>query len=253
MQPRAERLGRMLTVTTDLFVEQERTLFLHRLGKNVARALDIGCGNGAYMEKIHTRFPDIELTGVEIDEDMYRQALGRQNRKLAFVRGSYERLDGTAPYDAVLARLVVPHIRDLTQWARWLRAHTHERSIVIVIDFDDRRYREDERLPLFSAMYKQSRQALRRTGFLTLPDALRVEMRQAGFVHCEAKTYAVRVEGPQRKSLFGAYMRHATEYLLDSPISAERERELSAWTGHPETALDIPMFGMTFAVDRGAL
>ncbi|MEF3301640.1 methyltransferase domain-containing protein [Paenibacillus sp. GYB003] len=251
MQTKAERLGRMLTVGADLMFGRERELLLAPLiGANVASALDIGCGNGAYMARLSDAFPGVKLTGVEIDEAMYRQAsaLNGESRRWNIVRGGYESLTGTGPYDAIIVRLVAPHIPDRAEFARWLAAHTHDRSLLFVIDFDDGRYRGWDGLPLFSSLYEDARRQLKgRRGFLQLPDQLKLEFRQAGFEPIRTESYAIRADRRESREKCRDYMRFATEYLLDEPIDRLRERELADWLERPDAELEIPMFGIVFA------
>jgi ubiquinone/menaquinone biosynthesis C-methylase UbiE len=247
METRADRLDRMLNVTAELFFELERSMFFRKFGERTMSSLDIGCGNGAYAAKIGARFPDMRLTGVEIDVEMYRKAMVRQEGNLTYIQGSYEQLRGDSPYDAVIARLVVLHIQDRDGFVKWVYDHTSDGGTVIVIDFDDARYRENEKLPLFSTLYKKARQSLRRKRtLLELPDALRLEFCHGGFVHLDTERYSIRADSPERKYRLCEYMRLATEYLLDAPISADRERELAAWLDEPGAFQEIPMFGIRF-------
>ncbi|RKN84129.1 class I SAM-dependent methyltransferase [Paenibacillus ginsengarvi] len=249
MDTKAERLGRMLNVTADLFFDtEERLLYRQLFVQRRIKALDLGCGNGAYMAKLAACYPHMEWTGVELDEAMYRQALSRQGHNMSFVHGSYESLTGCGSYDAVLARLVMLHIPDRLSLARWLAEHTHEGSVVVIVDYDDSRYRPDEKLPLFSELYAKARHALRgKRSFLELKSALLLELRQAGFVSLGTTLYALREESGQTRKALAEYMRTATEYLLDCPISPERERELNDWLTGPEPVMDVPMFGSVFA------
>lgn len=256
METKADKLGRMLNVTTDLFMDMEQALFYRRyLNDGVSTVLDIGCGNGAYMARLGEAYRDIRFTGVELDEAMYRQAVAkeRDGSKIDFVLGSYESLSGTGPYDAVILRLVAAHIRHRGHLADWLADHTHKRSIVIVIDFDDRRYGGLEELPLFSALYKDARRSLKvgKRTFLELRDALPLEFGEAGFVPLAAETYSLVTSTPEQKKQCRDYMRAATEYMMDEPITPNRERELTEWLERSETVVEIPMFGIVFG--KGAV
>ncbi|MDF2719436.1 MAG: class SAM-dependent methyltransferase [Paenibacillus sp.] len=247
MDTRADRLDRMLNVTAELFFELEQSMFFRQFGKRGMATLDIGCGNGAYMANIGAYFPDMRLTGVEIDVEMYRKAVVRQGKNLAYIQGSYERLHGSGPYNAVIVRLVVLHIQDRDGFVKWVYDHTSDDGTVIIIDFDDARCRENDKLPLFSSLYSKARRTLRgeRT-FLELPDALRLELCHRGFVHLDTERYSIRADRSDIKRQFYEYMRLATEYLLDAPISADRDRELAAWLEDPDASHEIPMFGIRF-------
>ena len=43
--------------------------------QKVKRILDVGCGHGGYLHRLHKKFPDINLTGIEADPDVQKKAL----------------------------------------------------------------------------------------------------------------------------------------------------------------------------------
>jgi SAM-dependent methyltransferase len=244
----------MLNVTADLFFDMEMSLFFRRFGEKRMTMLDIGCGNGTYLACISDQYPGMRLTGIEIEEEVFRKAQVKRKENLTFVHGSYEQLTGAGPYDTILARLVVPHIGNRNSFVQWLYEHTTEQSTVIVIDFDDSRYHGNVKLPLFSSLYKQARQSLKQRGtFLELRDALLLEFRHAGFIDLGTERYSVRTDRDDLKRMCRDYMRLATEYLLDAPISAEREDELAAWLDDSDSFQEIPMFGIVFGKSSGVL
>ncbi|PYI55901.1 class I SAM-dependent methyltransferase [Paenibacillus flagellatus] len=249
-----ERLDRMLNVTAELFFGKEAELFFRRFEGGRDSLLDIGCGNGAYLGRLAAAYPGLGLTGIDPEERLLRKAKDAPSLAQAarFLHGGYDVLTGDETYDTILARLVVLHLPDRDHWGHWLAERTRERSELVVIDFDDDRYCGDDRLPLFTALYKRARRTLRGPrSFVPLPDALRLALEPYGFERLRVERYEVRADKPDTKRLLRDYMRLATEYMTGEPISAERERELLDWEDDPASDQRIPMFGAVFARRKG--
>lgn len=251
---RVIRLARMLEVTTELFLHTEVALFFSDLLARKTSLLDVGCGNGAYIAGLVGLYSQLDATGIEIDSGMYSEALSRQQERIQFMRGSYENWGGQPPADIILARLVVLHLLDRMAFVRWASEHVSPGGHVIVIDYDDSRFQENEALPLFMDLYRQTRRRINRERtFLTLPDTLRIEFAAAGMSLERTERYSLRADRPELKQKFAEYMKLATEYMLDAPIGSDRERELALWLDKPEAQVEIPMFGCRFADKGGRL
>lgn len=248
MNDRVDLLDQMLHITTDLFLETECSLLLDDLPEAPTTILDIGCGNGAYLAKLKERYPFADCTGVELDRPMYMKAALRNDRGMNLIHGSYEQLDEQTALDLIIARLVILHIENVGEFVKWIYNRLHPLSRVVIIDFDDARFRGNERLPLFLSLYRQARQSLRgRRTFLELPDALKLEFQYGGLAVTGTKRYAVRADSPSKKAALYSYMKLSTEYLLGEPLSAERADELDEWLHDPDADMEIPMFGMSLA------
>lgn len=251
---RAIRLDRMLEVTAELFLKTEAAMFFSDLLARKASLLDVGCGNGAYAAGLVGLYSQLEATGIEIDAGMYSEALSRQRERLHFMSGSYENWGGQPPADIILARLVVLHLPDRMAFVRWASEHVSPGGHVVVIDYDDSCFQENEALPLFMDLYRHTRRRMnRKRTFLTLPDALRIEFAAAGMRHERTERYSLCAERPEQKQKLAEYMKLATEYMLDAPIGSDRERELALWLDKPDAQVEIPMFGCRFADKGGRL
>jgi 2-polyprenyl-3-methyl-5-hydroxy-6-metoxy-1,4-benzoquinol methylase len=236
----------MLTLTTELFFELEKGYFLTGLEERSLKLLDVGCGNGEYLSHIHQSFPHLSLTGIEIDKSIYQKALLRSNPHLAIYHSSYDNIPVSEIYDWVMARLVILHIPDKQHFLRWLHQHTHHQSTILILDIDNDQLQENSQLPLFTALYKQSRQSLHTSKLLDLKDALRLEFQHAGFHHLSTKPYTITSDDPMVKQKLYMYMRLVTEYILGSPIPVAISEELFSWLIDPNGYHEIHMFGMEF-------
>ncbi len=68
------------------------------------RILDIGCGTGRLLKLLGTRFPQVDLTGLDLAENMLRQAAERLPSSVCLVQGDAEQLPfADASFDLVVS------------------------------------------------------------------------------------------------------------------------------------------------------
>jgi len=82
------------------------------LPEHTANILDLGIGTGLELEAIYVRFPDAQVTGVDMAEDMLRKLRERfPDRTIETICGSYLDMDfGAARYDAVVSVMSLHHL-----------------------------------------------------------------------------------------------------------------------------------------------
>lgn len=105
------------------------------------RLLDLACGTGTFAVLAKQRAPDCEIVGVDIDADVLAIARRKAERATAAVR--FERraitdeLTDLAPFDRVVASLVMHHLDAATRVTALLRAHGALRpgGRIHVVDF----------------------------------------------------------------------------------------------------------------------
>jgi ubiquinone/menaquinone biosynthesis C-methylase UbiE/acyl carrier protein len=104
-----------LNAQVDLFWNQELSLY-QRLGlKNGMRLLDCGCGPGYVLEKLHTLYPGLECTGIEVDEQLVAVAKGsvveKNLNRCRILQQSVTAMElPDDSFDFVVARLVLEHV-----------------------------------------------------------------------------------------------------------------------------------------------
>jgi len=240
----------MLTATTDLFLPVEKQLFLdYPAEASPLRILDVGCGNGEYISRLSRLYPQWSCTGLEMDNGIYQYARKKETSKLTFVHSSYENYASDEPYDLVLVRLVAAHIQDQGHFMQWLRERTHQHSTVIIIDIEDaEESRWKDLLPLFSSLYQQIRQPLRRSRLLRLRDSLSLEARSRGWNNQQLIRYQAKAETADTKLLMYRYMQMVTAYHYGFPLPAEREAELDHWLADRDQSFEVHMFGLLLKI-----
>ncbi|MCB1625852.1 MAG: methyltransferase domain-containing protein [Pseudomonadales bacterium] len=96
------------------------------------RIIELGCGAAAMVRKLLTRFPDSEVTGVEVDERQHAKSLAAPQARLQFVAGVAQAIPSAdAEFDLALMLKSLHHVpsesmtQALTEAARILRPGGH--------------------------------------------------------------------------------------------------------------------------------
>lgn len=98
-----------------------------------ARVLDVGCGNGVYLDQLRTR--GIDATGCDLSRGMLSAAAGRLgSSRTQLVNASATRLPfATAAFDVVLAPHMLYHVDDRPAAARELRRVLRQGGRCVVV------------------------------------------------------------------------------------------------------------------------
>lgn len=106
-----------LNAQVDLFWEQEHSLY-KRLGlKDGMAVLDCGCGSGYLLEKLHTLYPSMVCTGIEISDFLFISAsnaiISKKLTRCHVYKQSILKTDlPDNAFDFVVVRLVMEHLPD---------------------------------------------------------------------------------------------------------------------------------------------
>ncbi|REE91678.1 methyltransferase family protein [Paenibacillus taihuensis] len=239
----------MLSLTVQLFYERERSLVLHEPLQSASSVLDIGCGNGAYLEAVKQDYPHLRCTGLEKDERIYRFTAARTAPGLQFVQADYrEQTPWAEPFDVVIVRLVVLHLPDVGHFLTWLRSVTHAGSLIIVIDLDD-----DATGPLpayclrrFETLFRASRKPLLDRFPKPVGDRLAELMSAFGGFQTKLQSYHILAEDGETKRLMHRYMETVTRIMQSGHLSDERKQELDHWLSEEYFSYRAGMFALSF-------
>jgi ubiquinone/menaquinone biosynthesis C-methylase UbiE len=245
MRAKEDVLADMLKLTTELLYDAEKNLIWDSLIGEGTKLLDVGCGDGSYLNRIRKSFPEAELTGVEVNEYLFRRAMQSSGGKISYICGSYDSIPKGQMYDIVLMRLVVHHLSDKQHLANWLKSVTHSRSVVLIIDIDEDSLHWNPLLPLFSDLYLQFRRMLPKSRLLDVKDALKLEFEHEGLVYRSCTTYLVGGIEPSIKRRMHAYMLLVAEFLLGPSVPADYVNELQVWLDDPAGTHSFHMFSMS--------
>jgi len=79
----------------------------------VNRLLDLGCGTGLELERLFERFPDMEVTGIDMSAEMLKKLAEKYDGKsLRLICGSYFDEDFGGLYDIVLSTYSLHHFSE---------------------------------------------------------------------------------------------------------------------------------------------
>ena len=79
----------------------------------VKRLLDLGCGTGLELDRLFERFPDVEVTGIDMSAGMLDKLKPKhQDKKLRLICGSYFDTAFGGPFDCVLSTYSLHHFSE---------------------------------------------------------------------------------------------------------------------------------------------
>jgi 2-polyprenyl-3-methyl-5-hydroxy-6-metoxy-1,4-benzoquinol methylase len=138
---------------TDFAIPQELSFYFTSAQWHEARnVLDIGSGNGYYLEQIAALFPEKRYTGIDASGELVDIANRERCREnLAFEVGHL--LEHTGTYDFVLMRLLLQHVDDIPAALDRVAEMTRPGGTALIIDANDAVRFFYPRLPQFTAFF----------------------------------------------------------------------------------------------------
>jgi len=111
--------------------------------------LDIGCGYGAVARSIARRVPDVEVTGIDMDQPRLSQALAAQNpRNLKFVLGDVLEDLPSGHWDVVVLSNILEHIDQRVDFLVRVVARTNAGKLLIRVPLFERHWHNPLRAEL---------------------------------------------------------------------------------------------------------
>lgn len=125
---------------TDFCMPQELSVYYNSLHWiNSTTVLDIGTGNGYYLDKLADRFPEKTFLGIDNAPDLVK--LAKKNTTSKNITFGVEDLDSmSGTYNFVIMRLLLQHLSDPLKAMKKVYAVTRPNSCCLIIDaFDELR------------------------------------------------------------------------------------------------------------------
>jgi SAM-dependent methyltransferase len=143
----------MQRIQTDFAIPQELSFYFTSPQWHEARTvLDIGSGNGYYLEQIAALFPEKTYTGIDTSAEL----VGIANRERSKKNVTFETtglLDHTGTYDFVLMRLLLQHLDDIPAALDRVAQMTRPGGTALIIDANDTVRYFYPKLPQFTAFF----------------------------------------------------------------------------------------------------
>ena len=90
----------------------------------VRRMLDLGCGTGLELEQLFSLYPDMEVTGIDMSQEMLKKLSEKfPGKKLHLICGSFIEEDFSGPFDHVLSTYALHHFSEESKLGLYRKIH----------------------------------------------------------------------------------------------------------------------------------
>jgi len=168
-----------LTRWSFLFGRQHIVNLSAQFCSNPKRILEVGCGTGKNLKRLHKKFPNAQLTGIEISEPMLRIARSKCGHihNLNLIHDAYDRSIDPKSYDLILFSYVLTMVNPGFEACLTAARHDLEADgILAITDFDS------SRSPIFKNWMAKNH--------VRMESQLRHEIQQNGWGIVDERTYA---------------------------------------------------------------
>lgn len=216
--------------------------------KDANHVIDFGCGNGAYMKLLSTRYPDKCYTGVEIIPELATLATHRANNaNCECICGSFADLPPSTSFDFLLLRFVTSYLPDRTALWQWVSDHASIQAGILIIDADDSNFYIEPQLPAFFEEVLRFYERVDETGGQRdVRKIIQNELRDIGFEQTYSQNIVVHSDTSGRREAMQVYLSLGTEYDTGSPLPTEIAAELHDWLLTPTSFAQYGIFGSLF-------
>jgi len=154
--------------------------------------LDLGCGTGLELERLFAKFPDMEVTGIDMSGEMLNRLKEKfPDKKLRLVCGSYFDVGFDGMYDCVLSTYSLHHFSEESKLALYKKIHAAVKpgSVFIFGDYTVATLERQQELLLINDV-KRREQGIEDGAFYHFDTPFTAEteirlMKSAGFVSAD--------------------------------------------------------------------
>ncbi len=154
--PEGELWDEFLLVQTELTYDDEANFYTNEpFWKSANSVIDLGTGNGSYLQKLSGDFIEKDFLGLDISSDHIRNANDRFNSpNIAFQEGNVETLskEFSSKYDAAICRFVLEHLKDPHQAVENAFKYLKPGGYLIILDAFDEGLRLSHPVPSFTIL-----------------------------------------------------------------------------------------------------
>ncbi|MEQ9308881.1 MAG: class I SAM-dependent methyltransferase [Balneolaceae bacterium] len=125
-----------LTRWAFLFGRNSLPKYFPKLEKR-ARILDLGCGTGKQLVTLRSRYPEAELIGIDLSEEMLAKARSKLDKSIQLKNEIYSgKSFKKNSFDLVVASYSLTMFTDIEVTIQAIKTHLKPSGILLVVDFD---------------------------------------------------------------------------------------------------------------------
>lgn len=220
-----------LEMQSDLSFGAELAFYYREPWLSARRILDLGCGNGSYLRRLATRFPEKSFVGIDIDEQLLviaQNAGMPANVELACA--SFE--DLSDDFDILTSRLCTIYLNDFRALARWADRHVSH-GLINIGPHDSLMVLEGELTHYRQLLRRLDELSTSTGGSRNAANHLATALAEVGFRRDWQHDVVVTTEPPYSRAKMYHFMQLTAELLLGATPSAEVQHELFRWFMDP--------------------
>lgn len=102
-----------------------------------ARILDLGCGTGKQLVALRSRYPEAEIIGIDLSEEMLAKARSKLDKTIQLKNEIYSgKSFEKNSFDLVVASYSLTMFTDIELTIQAIKTHLKPSGILLVVDFD---------------------------------------------------------------------------------------------------------------------
>lgn len=239
--------SKMLEIQVDMCIPFEYGFYSKIKLNNFNIISEIGCGNGYFLNKVHSFFPLPTYIGYDHSTEMINLAKTNQSNKgVNFILGSVSDLKERT--DIILLRLIMHHIPNRKDFIKQAIEKLNPGGMVLMIEPLDEKFQLFPQLQKFLIRLGNLRSFLSPNKSRELNRIVVKEMEDIGLTLVEENSYYMPSLLPGYKEKYKNYM-HATNNILGN--SEEAGDEIEYWYNNNSSYAQIGLFMHAFKKEAG--
>ena len=118
---------------------------------NIESVIDIGCGNGSYLSKLSSLYPEKSYSGLDISKELITLAKER-NKDLEFVWGDFFSFYKGKKYDLIIMRFIVQHLKNFPAVLSRAETMLNPGGSILIVEPDFKNSKNSPDTPLLKSL-----------------------------------------------------------------------------------------------------
>lgn len=247
------RLSERLKLQVDNTIERELPAILRMGLKEAKTVLDLGTGNGYFLNQLAKKFPDKRFAGLEANEALVKtaseDATAFDLSNIAFHARRCPWTECKGKYDLILMRLALYCMSERMEVLKWARGLLAPKGYLCVADVDDGWIFVDPPDPRHDRLFEAVHQTMKKSGSDRLVGRkIPSLLHQAGFTNIRVEMHDAESSWAMGHNIFCDYTHDAARlinFMMGESFSAEDlanfEKFLEDFRKNPDATAFVPM------------